>query len=198
MSDYFVHPTALVESDNVGDGTQIWAFSHVLKGGTIGKQCSIADHCFVESGAVIGDYVTIKNGNMIWTGVTLEEGVFVGPSATFTNDRYPRSSRLPELQLEDGGVRDWLVPTVVRRGATIGADSILIAGIEIGEFAMVGAGATVTRDVKPYSLVIGSPAHHYQWVCRCGLPLNIDGTQAVCDFCQRQYVENGGRLSMQE
>ena len=195
MADYFVHPNALVQSEEIGEGTQIWAFTHVLKGGTIGKQCSIADHCFVESGAIIGDYVTIKNGNMIWTGVTLEEGVFVGPAVTFTNDLYPRSSRLPEIQLEGGAVRDWLVPTLVRRGAALGAGSVIIAGIEIGEFAMIGAGATVTRSVKPYSLVIGSPARHYQWVCRCGLPLKLDGNHASCEFCQRKYEQVEDKLS---
>lgn len=197
MSNFFAHQSALVESDDIGEGTQIWAFSHVLKGSKIGRYCSISDHCFIENGARIGDFVTIKNGNMIWRGVTLEDGVFVGPSVTFTNDRYPRSSRLPEIQRENGEVRDWLEFTLVRRGASVGAGSVIIAGIEIGNYAMIGAGATVTRRVKPHSLVIGSPAHHHLWVCRCGLPLKLEGVKGRCDFCRCEYVERNGELHYQ-
>lgn len=194
MGAYFAHETALVESESIGEDTQIWAYTHVLKGGEVGCHCSIGDHCFVESGAKIGNYVTLKNGNMIWNGITLEDGVFVGPAAIFTNDLYPRSSRFPELQLANGDEREWLAQTVVKRGASIGAGSVIIAGINIGEFAMVGAGAVVTKDVRSYSLVIGSPARHYQWVCRCGIPLALQCALATCECCGRQYRQENESL----
>jgi UDP-2-acetamido-3-amino-2,3-dideoxy-glucuronate N-acetyltransferase len=172
-----IHPTALVESDDVGEGTRVWAFSHVLVGARIGRRCNIGDHCFVESGAVIGDDVTIKNHNAIWDGIVLERGVFVGPGVSFTNDLYPRSPRLPEGEprYRDGS---WLAGTVVRTGATLGAGAVILAGTTIGEFAMVAAGAVVTRDVPAFALMVGNPAHQRGLVCRCGAPL--PGGAAVC------------------
>lgn len=191
MTNIFFHETAIIESDQVGQGTHVYAYSHVMSGSNIGDECRIGDHCFVESGAVIGDYVTIKNGNMVWEGVTLEDGVFVGPAANFTNDLYPRSGRMPEIADGNGaGRRPWLVRTLIRRGAAIGASSVIVAGVEVGEFAMIGAGAVVTKNVKPHSLVIGAPARHYQWVCSCGLPLKFDNAKATCEFCNRMYEES--------
>src|SRR5512146_3057238 len=151
MSDVFVHPLAIVESDDIGPGTRIWAFSHVMRGASIGANCNVGEHSFIEAGAAIGDNVTIKNGNLIWEGVTIEDGVFVGPNVLFTNDLYPRSPRLPQARdrYQDHG---WLVPTRVQHGASLGAGAVIVAGVTIGEFALVGAGAVVTQDIPAHAL----------------------------------------------
>jgi len=148
MSDVFVHAQGLCESSEVGGGTRIWAFAHVLEGARIGSDCNICDGVFVEGGAVVGDRVTVKCGVQLWDGVVLEDDVFVGPNATFTNDPMPRS-------------RQWLDEyprTIVREGASIGANATLLPGVEIGIGAMVGAGAVVTRSVPPHAIVVGNPA----------------------------------------
>ena len=119
-----------------------------MEGASIGANCNVGDHCFVESGALVGDNVTIKNGNMLWEGIVLEDGVFVGPAVIFTNDRYPRSPRLAEAA-DRYDSREWLLPTLVKRGATLGAGSILLPGIVVGEFSMVAAGAVVTETFPP-------------------------------------------------
>lgn len=148
MSDVFVHEKGLCESDEVGTGTRIWAFAHVLPGAQIGVNCNICDGVFVEDGAVVGDRVTVKCGVQLWTGIELEDDVFVGPNATFTNDPMPRSQQ-------------WLDEyprTTVRSGASIGANATILPGLEIGPGAMVGAGAVVTRSVPPHAVVAGNPA----------------------------------------
>ncbi|TMK66085.1 MAG: N-acetyltransferase [Actinobacteria bacterium] len=190
--EVFVHPTALVETDRIGRGTRIWAFAHVLPDVSIGANCNIGDHCFLESGAMVGDNVTIKNGNAVWDGVTLEDGVFVGPSVVFTNDLRPRSPRLPEARAryESDG---WLVRTRVCRGSTLGARAIVLAGVVIGEFAFVAAGAVVTRDVEAHSLVVGSPARPRGWVCRCGESIDTGDGHLQCGACGLVYVVEEGR-----
>ncbi len=145
---YFVHPGAICESKAVGDGTRIWAFAHVLPGARIGRDGNICDGVFIESGAVIGDRVTVKCGVQIWDGVVIEDDVFVGPNATFTNDHFPRSRRVPAK----------FERTVVRRGASIGANATILPGVVIGQEAMVGAGAVVTRSVPAHAKVAGNPA----------------------------------------
>jgi acetyltransferase-like isoleucine patch superfamily enzyme/dTDP-4-dehydrorhamnose 3,5-epimerase-like enzyme len=148
MSDVFIHEKALCETDQVGARTRIWAFAHVLEGASIGADCNICDGVYVEGGARVGDRVTVKCGVQLWDGVELEDDVFVGPNATFTNDRFPRSRR-------------WLDEhprTVVRRGASIGANATILPGLEIGAGAMVGAGAVVTRTVPANAIVAGNPA----------------------------------------
>lgn len=144
----FVHPQALCESDNVGDGTRVWAFAHVLPGAVIGADCNICDGVFVENDVVVGDRVTVKCGVQLWDGVRLEDDVFVGPNATFTNDLFPRSREYPESFPE----------TVVGTGASIGANATILPGVRIGRRAMVGAGAVVTKDVPPNAVVVGNPA----------------------------------------
>lgn len=145
----FVHERAIVEPGaRIGAGTRIWAFAHVLGGAVIGRDCNICDQTFIENDVVIGDRVTIKCGVQVWDGVRLDDDVFVGPNATFTNDLFPRSKHYPEKISE----------THVSRGASIGANATILAGRTIGERAMVGAGAVVTKDVPPYAIVVGNPA----------------------------------------
>jgi UDP-2-acetamido-3-amino-2,3-dideoxy-glucuronate N-acetyltransferase len=143
----FIHERALVESDVVGAGTRIWAFAHVMPGAVIGAGCNICDFTYIEGGAIIGDRVTLKSGVFLWDGVRVEDDVFIGPQATFTNDLMPRS-RQP-FQLTE---------TTICRGASIGAGAVVLAGVTIGEGAMVGAGAVVTKDVPAHAVVVGNPA----------------------------------------
>lgn len=145
---HFVHPNALCESEHIGPGTRIWAFAHVLPGARIGADCNVCDGVFIENDVTVGDRVTIKCGVQLWDGVTLEDDVFVGPNATFTNDRMPRSKQYPPE----------FARTIVRAGASIGANATILPGIEIGRSAMVGAGAVVTRSVPPNAIVVGNPA----------------------------------------
>ena len=145
--EIFVHPQALVESDDIGPGTRIWAFAHVLAGARIGADCNVCDHTYIEGGVVVGDRVTIKSGVYLWEGMVVEDDVFLGPQATFTNDRFPRSAQ------------PWTCEgTTIRRGATVGAGAVVLPGVTIGERAMVGAGAVVVEDVEPDVVVVGNPA----------------------------------------
>jgi acetyltransferase-like isoleucine patch superfamily enzyme len=148
MADFFKHPNALVETNAVGAGTRVWAFAHILPGATVGADCNICDNVFIENQVKVGDRVTVKCGVQLWDGVTLEDDVFVGPNATFTNDPFPRSRQVPSKY----------PTTLVKKGASIGANATILPGITIGERAMVGAGAVVTRDVPPNAIVIGNPA----------------------------------------
>ncbi len=143
----YVHPQALVESADIGAGTRIWAFAHVMPGARIGADCNVCDHTYVEGGVVVGDRVTIKSGVYLWEGMIVEDDVFLGPQATFTNDRFPRSRQPWKCE----GIR-------ISRGATIGAGAVLVPGISIGERAMVGAGAVVVGDVEADVVVVGNPA----------------------------------------
>jgi UDP-2-acetamido-3-amino-2,3-dideoxy-glucuronate N-acetyltransferase len=156
----FKHPSALVESTNVGDGTRVWAFAHILPGAVIGRDCNICDHVFIENQVVIGDRVTVKCGVQLWDGVHLEDDVFVGPNVTFTNDPFPRSRQHPERYTE----------TWVRRGASIGANATILPGLTIGQSAMIGAGAVVTRSVPPFAVVSGNPARIARYVADQGAP----------------------------
>ena len=146
--NFFRHAQALVESEAIGDNTRIWAFAHVLSGARIGADCNICDHVFIENDVLIGDRVTIKCGVQIWDGLRIEDDVFIGPNATFTNDLFPRSKQHPEEYTK----------TFLCQGASIGANATVLAGVTIGVNAMVGAGAVVTRDVPPNAIVVGNPA----------------------------------------
>ncbi|HET8744027.1 MAG TPA: acyltransferase [Ramlibacter sp.] len=146
--DYYCHPLSDVQSSDIGSGTRIWQFVVVLAKAQIGRNCNINAHCFVENDVIVGDNVTVKCGNYLWDGLRLEDNVFVGPNATFTNDRMPRSQVYPEN----------FPVTRVRQGASIGAGAIILPGLTIGAGAMVAAGAVVTRDVPDHALVVGSPA----------------------------------------
>jgi UDP-2-acetamido-3-amino-2,3-dideoxy-glucuronate N-acetyltransferase len=183
MTESYFHPTALVESDDIGRGTRVWAFAHVLRGAQVGRNCNIGDHAFVENGAILGDNVTLKNNVCVWMGITLEDDVFVGPNVAFTNDRQPRSPRMREVGMRYATTEQWLLPTVVERGASIGANATIIPGLRLGRYCMVGAGAVVTGDVPPFALVVGAPARIVGYVCRCGQKLMDSYRTATCDVC---------------
>ncbi len=148
QSEVFVHPQALCESNSVGERTRIWAFAHVLPGATIGRDCNICDHVFIENDVVIGDRVTVKSGVQLWDGLRVADDAFIGPNATFSNDKYPRS-RHHDRPLEQ---------TFVGAGASIGAGAVILPGLKVGMHAMVGAGAVVTGDVPAKAIVSGNPA----------------------------------------
>jgi UDP-2-acetamido-3-amino-2,3-dideoxy-glucuronate N-acetyltransferase len=167
-STVFVHPQALCESRDVGPGTRVWAFAHVMPGARVGADCNICGHAFVESGAWVGDRVTVKNGVLVWEGVTIEDDVFLGPAVVFTNDLRPRA------HVKRSGAD--LLPTLVRRGATLGANATVVCGVTIGSHAFVAAGAVVTRDVPDFAFVAGNPAIQRGWVCWCGERLGEDST----------------------
>lgn len=151
---FFVHPAAICESSTIGDGTRIWAFAHVLPGAVVGRNCNLCDHVFVENDVVVGDRVTVKSGVQLWDGVRLADDVFVGPNASFTNDRFPRSKRYPVA----------LAGTVVEAGASIGANATILPGVRIGARSMVGAGAVVLADVPADAVVVGNPARIVSYV----------------------------------
>lgn len=178
MAGVFVHPKGINDSERVGDGTRIWAFAHVMKGAIIGEHCNIGEGAYVEGGAVLGDYVTVKNGVCIWDLVTCESYVFLGPHAALTNDPVPRSH--PDYK---GHPEKWR-PTVLREGATVGANATIVCGHMLGPWCFVGAGAVVTRDVPAHALVVGSPARQIGWVCRCGHRL---AHNLSCAACGREY-----------
>jgi len=179
----FVHPHGLCESDNVGAGTRIWAFAHVLAGATIGRDCNVCDHAYIEGGVSVGDRVTIKNGVQLFDGVTIEDDVFLGPAVVFTNDPRPRAA------LKRSSV-DFL-PTLVQVGATLGARVVVVCGTTIGAHAFIGAGTVVTRDVPPYGFVIGNPGRLVGWACECGDKL---GDDLRCE-CGHSYVREALGLS---
>lgn len=164
-ADAYVHSSAFVEAEtSIGSGSQIWHHAHVRRGASIGESCVLGKNVYVDAGVAIGNRVKIQNNVSVYSGVTVADDVFIGPSATFTNDKVPRAFNA-----------DWkIVPTVVQRGASIGANATVVCGIDIGEYAMVAAGATVTRDVAAHQLVAGTPAHHRGWVCTCGAVVSRD------------------------
>jgi UDP-2-acetamido-3-amino-2,3-dideoxy-glucuronate N-acetyltransferase len=178
----YVHPSGLCESADIGSGTRIWAFAHVMEGATIGRDCNIGEQCFIERGARIGSGVTVKNGVAVWDRVVIEDDVFVGPYAVFTNDLRPRAWTKKD--------REDLLPTIVRRGATLGANCTIVCGTTIGVYAFVAAGATVVRDVPDHALAMGTPATAKGWVCRCGGTLRSNLTCSCGELYEN--APNGG------
>jgi UDP-2-acetamido-3-amino-2,3-dideoxy-glucuronate N-acetyltransferase len=178
------HKKAIIEPGaRVGRGTRIWAFAHILAGARLGDDCNICDHTFIEGKVAIGDRVTIKCGVYLWDGITLEDDVLVGPCATFTNDRLPRSKKY---------AAEWQ-KTLVRTGASIGANATILPGLTIGRWAMIGAGAVVTRNVPDFAIVLGNPARFASWVCKCGLKLPSGERTHIACTCGKQYRLQGGK-----
>ena len=177
---YYAHPTAIVESESIGEGTKIWHFAHVRPSSKIGKGCNIGKSVYIDIGAEVGDNVKIQNFVSVYKGVRIEDDVFVGPSATFTNDLYPRAFIWDEEHVS---------ATRICRGSSIGANATIVCGITIGEYAMIGAGSVVAENVPSYALILGNPGRQRGWVCRCGRRLNTilhdDGSKTVyrCSSC---------------
>jgi UDP-2-acetamido-3-amino-2,3-dideoxy-glucuronate N-acetyltransferase len=186
VSDVFVHPSSFVDAGaTVGSGTRIWHFCHVMPGAVIGERCSLGQNCVVMPGVTIGNNVKIQNNVSVYEGVVLEDDVFCGPSMVFTNVGTPRS----HVSRKDAYQR-----TLVRRGATIGANATVVCGVTLGRYSFVGAGAVVTRDVKDHALVLGNPARQVGWMCQCGERLRLVADRAACPRCGSRYAERGGAL----
>jgi UDP-2-acetamido-3-amino-2,3-dideoxy-glucuronate N-acetyltransferase len=193
MAKFVAHESSFIDAGAVvGDDTRIWHFCHVMPGARIGSRCNLGQNVVVSPDVVVGDNVKIQNNVSLYTGVILEDDVFCGPSMVFTNVVNPRShvSRKHEYR-----------QTLVKRGATIGANATVVCGHTIGRYAFIGAGAVVTKDVPDYALVVGNPGRLAGWMCQCGVKL-AGGTrapiQASCRTCGRSYLSRGGRLTATE
>jgi UDP-2-acetamido-3-amino-2,3-dideoxy-glucuronate N-acetyltransferase len=187
-----IHPTADVSPQaEIGEDTRIWHQAQVREGARIGRQCIVGKGVYVDKDVQIGDRVKLQNYASIYHGVKLEEGVFVGPHVVFTNDRFPRAVT-PDGRLQ--GDEDWQVSrTLVKAGASVGAGSVVLPGVTIGRFAMIGAGSVVTRNVPDHAIVFGNPARQWGFACCCGRPLVADGDGWSCPACHRHYrpAKNG-------
>jgi UDP-2-acetamido-3-amino-2,3-dideoxy-glucuronate N-acetyltransferase len=187
MPDYFAHSSSFIDDGaTIGAGTRIWHFCHIMPGAVLGQRCNLGQNVVVMPGVRIGNDVKIQNNVSVYEGVTLEDEVFCGPSCVFTNVINPRShlSRKAEY-----------LPTLVRRGATIGANATVICGATIGEWAFIGAGAVVRGSVPAYALMLGVPARQVGWMCRCGVRLEVQRGLATCASCGSRYRESGGALN---
>ena len=182
-----VHESAYVDEPcEIGAGTKIWHFSHIMAGATLGKNCNIGQNVVVSSNVVMGSNVKVQNNVSIYTGVTLEDDVFCGPSMVFTNVINPRSEIVR---------RDKYLCTLVRRGASLGANCTIVCPVQIGRFAFVGAGAVVAKDVADYALVVGVPARRVGWVCRCGDRLPFTENERIdCASCGNEYARRDGSI----
>ena len=186
MEDYFVHESSYVDQPcEIGEGTKIWHFSHVMAGSKIGRRCNIGQNVVISPQVIIGDNVKIQNNVSVYTGVELEDDVFCGPSMVFTNVTNPRShvSRKDEYR-----------KTLVKRGASIGANATVVCGHTIGRYAFVGAGAVITRDVPDYAMVVGNPGRVIGWMCQCGVKLDMSrelsrDERVTCAACGTRYVK---------
>lgn len=184
-----IHETAVVDTDcEIGNGTRVWHFSHIMSGSRIGQDCNIGQNVVISPNVILGNNVKVQNNVSIYTGVECEDDVFIGPSCVFTNVRNPRS----EISR-----RDQYLTTKIAKGATLGANATILCGITIGEYAFIGAGAVVTRSVKPFELVIGNPARQKGWMSRAGHPLKFDpnGT-AYCTETGERYLLNNSEVKL--
>lgn len=179
---YFVHESSYIDKDSqIGDGTKIWHFSHIMSNCKIGKSCNIGQNVVISPKVELGDNVKIQNNVSVYTGVICKDDVFLGPSCVFTNVINPRShvNRKDEYR-----------QTIIHNGASIGANATIICGHNIGEYALIGAGAVVTKDVPSYALVVGNPSKLIGWVCQCGEQLLFSGEKATCHACGKEYEKN--------
>lgn len=178
MTNARIHPNAIVESNAIGDHTRVWAFVHILDGASVGSDCNICDHCYVEYGVSIGNRVTLKCGVYLWEGITIEDDVFVGPNVVFTNDIRPRSKQYVPVQ-----------KTLIKQGASLGANSTILAGVTVGAYAMTGIGSVVTRDVPAHALVYGNPAKIKGWVDERGVKLTSTANNEWQNELGEIYIE---------
>jgi acetyltransferase-like isoleucine patch superfamily enzyme len=191
---FFQHPQALVESDDIGSNSRVWAFAHIMKGARIGQNCNIGEHAYIECGVRLGDNVTVKNGVALWNGVSVEDEVFLGPYCVFTNDPNPRA------YIKKGA--DALLPTLVRANATIGANATILCGVTIGRYAFVGAGAVVLRSVPDFGLIVGNPGRQIGWMCLCAHKLQLpitapSGAICRCASCRSIFRKDNQTLTLQ-
>jgi UDP-2-acetamido-3-amino-2,3-dideoxy-glucuronate N-acetyltransferase len=182
--NYFVHELGQCESESIGDGTRVWAYAHILPGARVGTECNICDHVFIENDVVVGDWVTIKCGVQLWDGIVIEDDVFVGPNATFTNDSFPRSKQY----------LDSFPTTRVETGASIGANATLLPGVTVGREAMVGAGAVVTRSVPAKAIVVGNPARITGYVDANRYEPGTETQSGTLDAAASESIVNGVRF----
>lgn len=183
---FFKHESAYVDKGaEIGEGSKVWHFSHVSAGARIGQRCVLGQNVYVAATAVLGNGVKVQNNVSIYDAVVIEDFAFLGPSAVFTNVVNPRS----EIERKDE-----YRPTRIGRGATIGANATIVCGHDVGDYALIGAGAVVTANVPAYALVIGVPARQIGWICRCGVRLEVDGPTAYCAACGRGYRAEGNAL----
>lgn len=174
--NYFCHESAKIdEGAEIGDGTRIWHWCHIMKGSKIGKNCNIGENAFIESGVELGDNVKVKNNVALYTGFKCENNVFIGPNAVFTNVANPRSFIERKSEFKE---------TIIREGATIGANATIVCGHDIGRYAFIGAGSVVTKEVPDYTMVVGNPAKKYAFVCECGCKLDMN---LNCINCGTKY-----------
>lgn len=185
---YFAHKTAIVESNSIGNNTRIWAYVHVMKNSKIGKNCNIGHGAFLESGSRIGNNVVVKNNVSIWDGVEVKDDVFIGPNVVFTNDLKPRVKNIkPNFKLQK---------TIIEKGASLGANCTILPGVIVGKYSMVGAGAVVTKDVPPFTVVTGVPAKYNSYVCICSQILRSKSNVFSCPVCKRSYLKNSKGLKL--
>jgi UDP-2-acetamido-3-amino-2,3-dideoxy-glucuronate N-acetyltransferase len=187
MTDYFIHPSSYIDDGaEIGSGTKIWHFCHVMPGAKIGHNCNLGQNVLVSPGVLIGNNVKIQNNVSLYTGVAIEDDVFLGPSMVFTNVVNPRSHVIRKSEYKN---------TLVRRGASIGANATIVCGVTLGRYCFVGAGSVVTRDVPDYALVYGNPARLRGWMCQCGVQLEFsiqdDLELATCLRCGDRYTKSG-------
>ena len=185
MTDYFVHESAVVdEPSSIGEGTKVWHFCHVMSGASIGRNCNLGQNVYVDADVTIGDGCKLQNNVSVYKGVILEDGVFCGPSMVFTNVINPRAfiERKSEFKT-----------TLVKKGATLGANATVVCGVTVGAYALIGAGSVVTKDVPAHAVIYGVPARQRGWVCRCGVTLPAD--TLICPACNSAYhLDESGRL----
>ena len=185
-NNYFAHESSYIDEPcKIGDGTKIWHFSHIMKDCSIGENCNIGQNVVISPNVVLGKNVKIQNNVSVYTGVICEDDVFLGPSMVFTNVINPRSHVNRQNDYKT---------TLVKQGASIGANATIVCGNTIGRFAFIGAGAVVTKDIPDYALVVGNPARQIGWICECGERLETKNKNSVCDACGKEYLKVGNRL----
>lgn len=186
--NYFVHESSYVDEPcEIGDGTKIWHFSHIMQNSKIGKKCNIGQNVVISPDVVLGDNVKIQNNVSVYTGVICEDDVFLGPSMVFTNVVNPRSHVIR---------KDEYKQTLMKQGSSVGANAVIICGNKIGSFSFIGAGAVVTKDVPDYALVVGNPARRVGWMCECGIRLEFnDQNECSCNECGKTYERSGETIN---